>query len=134
LDTYIEQNDLGILYFELDTVLDDDEVRVPDLLHYSKDRVPEADGYNDSIPDLCIEILSPSNARVDRVEKFELYQSKGVKHYWIIDPEEQTVEAYSLKGRRLVSTGRGAGDQVVKLPPFPQLKIPLKKLWHPKKK
>ena len=131
---HIKARQLGILYYELDTILDDDEVRVPDLLFYCAQRIPDArDTPNDTVPDLCIEILSPSNARTDRVEKFQLYQSKGVQHYWIVDPEERTIEAYSLEGGRYVSTGRGAGDQVVMLPPFPTLEIPLAELWHPQK-
>jgi Uma2 family endonuclease len=135
LDAHIEANHLGILYSELDTVFDDDEVRVPDLLYYGPERVPDAgDRPNDAVPDLCIEILSPSNARADRVEKFQLYQAKGVKYYWIVDPEERTIEAYALEGGRYVTAGRGAVDQVVKLPPFPALEIALAKLWHPIKR
>jgi Uma2 family endonuclease len=132
--TFVRQQKLGILYIELDTVFDSDEVRVPDLLYYRHDRMPSTrQNANENVPDLCIEILSPSNARTDRVDKFQLYQAKGVPHYWIVDPEERTIEAYSLEGARYVSTGRGAGDQVVKLPPFPALEIPLAELWHPQK-
>jgi Uma2 family endonuclease len=135
LDTYIEDRNLGLLYSELDTVFDEDMVRIPDLLYYGPDRVIPADNSpNDLIPDLCIEILSPSNARTDRVEKFELYKSKGVKFYWIVDPEERTIEAYALTGGEYVSAGRGADDQVVKLPPFLELDIPLARLWHPRPK
>jgi Uma2 family endonuclease len=59
------------------------------------------------------------------------YQSKGVSHYWIVDPETRTLEAYSLENGRYIPTGRGRDDQVLKLPPFPTLDIPLAKLWHP---
>ena len=52
-------------------------------------------------PDICIEILSPSTAVKDRKEKFELYEKFGVKEYWLVHPEENTVEIFYLddKGR-----------------------------------
>jgi Uma2 family endonuclease len=132
LGAYVRTQRAGLLYFELDTIFGDDDVRVPDLLFLRKEHPSDPDEPLDSIPDLCIEILSPSNARTDRVDKFQFYQSKGVACYWIVDPEEQTIEAYTLENGRYVSAGRGAGEQVIKLPPFPELEIPLKELWHPK--
>ena len=42
-------------------------------------------------PDLVIEILSPSNRRHDRVVKLDLYQRSGVREYWVVDPENQSV-------------------------------------------
>ncbi|MEM9932284.1 MAG: Uma2 family endonuclease [Bacteroidota bacterium] len=46
-------------------------------------------------PDWIIEIISPSTASKDLTEKFELYQSSGVKEYWIVYPEG-SVYAYAL--------------------------------------
>ena len=43
-------------------------------------------------PDLIVEILSPSTQRRDRLIKLELYQRAGVREYWIVSPEEQTVQ------------------------------------------
>lgn len=42
-------------------------------------------------PDLVLEILSPSTARYDRLEKLRLYQQAGVKEYWIVNPADQSV-------------------------------------------
>jgi len=47
-------------------------------------------------PDLIIEILSPSTARKDFKEKFNLYENRGVKEYWIVDPEAKTVMVFYL--------------------------------------
>lgn len=49
-------------------------------------------------PDLIIEILSDSTAKRDRGVKFKDYQSHKIEEYWIIDPENQTLEQYHLKG------------------------------------
>lgn len=43
-------------------------------------------------PDLVIEILSPSTRRHDRLVKLELYQRAGVREYWIVNPEDRTVQ------------------------------------------
>ena len=43
-------------------------------------------------PDLVIEILSPSTQRHDRLVKLGLYSKAGVKEYWIVSPEEKTVQ------------------------------------------
>lgn len=48
-------------------------------------------------PDLVIEILSPSTARHDRLIKLGQYQRAGVQEYWIVSPEERTVQVYLLK-------------------------------------
>lgn len=49
------------------------------------------------VPDLVIEIISPSTAKIDRMDKRLAYQRAGVKEYWIVDPANQLIEAYLLK-------------------------------------
>ena len=53
-------------------------------------------------------------------------------HYWIVDPAGQTVEAWSLKGGQYADSGSGQGTAVVRLEPFPDLEIPLGRLWRGK--
>ena len=45
-------------------------------------------------PDMVIEILSPSTQRHDRITKYNLYQRAGVREYWIVEPETQTVQVF----------------------------------------
>ena len=47
-------------------------------------------------PDLVIEILSPSTSRKDMKIKFELYEKRGVREYWIVDPSGGTVMSFRL--------------------------------------
>jgi Uma2 family endonuclease len=47
-------------------------------------------------PSDIVEILSPSNAYYDLREKFRTYEKYGVKEYWIVDPEEKSVEVFVL--------------------------------------
>ncbi len=48
-------------------------------------------------PDLIIEILSPSTARMDRFIKYDMYQQAGVREYWIVDPDTKTVMVHTLE-------------------------------------
>lgn len=62
-------------------------------------------------PDLVIEILSPSTVRHDRFVKLALYQRAGVREYWIVEPETQTVQVYTLENGILQPCAfYGAGD------------------------
>ena len=47
-------------------------------------------------PDWILEIVSPGNLKHDTVTKFDLYQSHGVREYWVVFPGERTVLAYVL--------------------------------------
>ncbi|MBS1508647.1 MAG: Uma2 family endonuclease [Bacteroidetes bacterium] len=47
-------------------------------------------------PDWIIEILSPHTSTKDLREKFDVYEEAGVKEYWVIHPQEQTVLVYLL--------------------------------------
>ena len=71
-------------------------------------------------PDLIIEILSPSNARHDKITKLNLYQRTGVAEYWIVDPSDNTLTTYNLlDGRYVVSAYDNTGTATVNaLPGF----------------
>ncbi len=42
-------------------------------------------------PDWACELLSPSNAKRDLIDKFQVLHTTGVSHRWIADPLEQTL-------------------------------------------
>lgn len=54
-------------------------------------------------PDFIAEVLSKSSQKMidhDRITKYEDYEQHGVREYWIIDPEEKTVEQYLLENEK----------------------------------
>ena len=48
-------------------------------------------------PDLVVEIISPSTARKDKVDKFNKYEQAGVREYWIVEPTEKIVSVFTLQ-------------------------------------
>lgn len=48
-------------------------------------------------PDWIIEITSPSTHKKDFNEKFDLYESAGVREYWIVVPKSAEIYAYALR-------------------------------------
>ncbi len=48
-------------------------------------------------PDLVIEVVSPSNRKMDYVRKLALYREAGVREYWIVDPKHEQVTVYDLE-------------------------------------
>jgi Uma2 family endonuclease len=49
-------------------------------------------------PDLVVEILSPSTSHKDLSDKLRLYESRGVREYWIVNGEGPWVMVYRLGG------------------------------------
>jgi len=80
-------------------------------------------------PSLVIEILSPTTARTDRLTKAQLYARHQVPHYWLIDLDQQTLEAYELAGDRYHLVASAKGAEVFSPSLFPGLSIPLADLW-----
>ncbi|WP_420442693.1 Uma2 family endonuclease [Candidatus Palauibacter sp.] len=67
----------------------------PDLLFVSGERLGIiGDASLRGVPDLVVEILSPSTAGRDRTIKLELYERQGVPEYWIVDPDEGVVDVW----------------------------------------
>jgi Uma2 family endonuclease len=134
LAQHVRSNRLGVVVSDIDTPFSPEDVRRPDILFFSNSRTHHIGKVNlEGPPDLCVEVLSPSNRHVDRGDKFELYRDSGVPFYWIIDPMTKVVEAYRLDGKEYVPTVTAKDDAVVRLPPFDELDIPLADIWRPAK-
>jgi Uma2 family endonuclease len=68
----------------------------PDILALPRSAVPH-DGTRYLRPTvllLAVEILSPSTARLDRIEKRRMYLEHGVTEYWIVDLVQRAVEIW----------------------------------------
>lgn len=77
-----------------DVKLSDDTVVIPDISVIC-DKSKLTDKGCTGAPDWIIEIVS-SNALHDYITKLNLYQSYGVKEYWIVDPKKKNVTVFTF--------------------------------------
>jgi Uma2 family endonuclease len=89
-------------------------MRVPDVVWVSRDLLRQH--WNASefqvAPELCIEVLSPTNTRPEMTEKTAAYLAAGAKEVWIVG-EDGVPEIHTSAGRVPTST---LGLEVPRLP------------------
>ncbi len=84
----------------MDVVLTEYDVVQPDLMYFGPAAAAQLDP-NDWVrirPDIAIEVLSPSTARIDRGRKRELLARHGVPEYWIVDLDARQIGISVLEG------------------------------------
>ncbi len=110
------------------------DVTHPDLYFIKLEREDRA-AYRvfEGVPDLVIEVLSPSNAERDLVEKLDIHRRNGVPHYWIVNPRDRTIDQYTLLGPQYTAGQYGKpvtlreGD-ILTCPLFPSISVPLSRI------
>jgi Uma2 family endonuclease len=128
---FVNENDLGnVFYAPCDVHLDNQNVVQPDILFVSKERLNIISEKNiQGAPDLVIEIISEWSAYRDLVQKKKLYARFGVKEYWIVIPEESSVEIYNLKDNAFMLHKSYGKDDTLQSQLLQKLKIELKKIF-----
>lgn len=71
----------------------------PDIVYVSPERsgILANPALIDGAPDLIVEVLSPSNRTYDEQVKYRLYAEAGVREYWLVDPERETLTIFALR-------------------------------------
>jgi Uma2 family endonuclease len=132
LEDYAAERGLGEVFYDTDTELGSMSIRCPDLLFVPEKRAAKL-GDDDIITkadaELVVEIVSPGSVRIDREDKFAEYAKAGIRHYWIIDPREQTAEAFLLTRGAYKRVTSGRANEKFSAPPFKGLVIALERLW-----
>lgn len=91
---FVGKNKLGKVYYApIDVVFDQQTVLQPDIIFISNDSLSKVKkNAVFGAPDLVVEIISPSSVAADRYTKRRIYERFGVREYWIVDPENRTIE------------------------------------------
>ena len=129
--TFLQQHDLGYCTTADDLVrVNSKRVRGPDLTFVSWKTRPEKvipqEQISTQVPDLAVEILSPSNTRKEMQIKLKDYFAGGVKLVWIIDPKTRTAEVFTASDVKTAIPADGTIDGGDVLPGF---QLPLAKLF-----
>lgn len=77
----------------------------------------------EGVPDLAVEVLSPSNWLDEHRTKFALYAEIGVREYWIVDPDERNVEVFSLQEDRYALIGRFGPNETLRSDLLPGFEV-----------
>jgi len=97
IDSYVRAKGIGIVaYAPLPIRLWEGKFREPDIVFMNnahRDRITEEYW---GVPDLIVEVISRSTAKVDKEIKFREYAQAGVTEYWLVDPFRQTIEVFVL--------------------------------------
>ncbi len=96
---YLEEHPLGELYdAPFDVYLSENDVFQPDIVFVKRENFGVlTDAGVEGTPDFVVEILSPSNAYLDKKAKLRVYARTGVKELWVVDPETRLVHVYHLQ-------------------------------------
>lgn len=83
--------DRGLLMIEVFVAFPDGSRLGPDISWWSAERPPMSRGAMQTVPDLVVEVFSPSTRANDEGVKRELYMRSGVRELWLVDPDARTV-------------------------------------------
>jgi Uma2 family endonuclease len=107
LDIFIEKNKCGEMFTApMDTVFTVYDTLQPDILYIQKERLNIIGAKKiEGVPDLVIEISSPGNSQKELSYKKYVYETSGVREYWLIHPEKQQIAQYENIDNELVRLG-----------------------------
>jgi len=114
LGVYVEDHQLGLVLYETDVRLsrgsgEPDVVYRPEIIFLSAARASQVRSRIEIAPDVVVEVVSPDSRSLDTETKFTDYERAGVREYWLIDPERDSINFYRLTDSRFVEVP-SAGD------------------------
>ncbi|MFW5759914.1 MAG: Uma2 family endonuclease [Cyclobacteriaceae bacterium] len=130
LNEYAEKRSDEVLFSAIDVYLNETNVPQPDIVYIFKENKNSIKEKGiEGAPDLIVEIISPSNSYIDRYQKKDLYEKSGVKEYWLVDPNNATLEIYHLGAEKYEMVQYVVSQGQIKSQLLTQLKFDLQELW-----
>ncbi len=126
--TQIELAGLGLVFdAPFDVELAKHDIVQPDLIVLlEKNRHLLKPSRIIGVPDLLVEILSPSNSDYDQKAKRAVYQRVGVPEYWIVDPVDRRLKQLVLRNGRYTCLKAAA---IVRPAKIDGVGVEVAKLW-----
>lgn len=115
LREWVRQHGGIVLVSPIDIVISEYDVVQPDLVFFTpaRARLVKLDAAIRSIPDLAVEVLSPSTTSTDRGRKMQLFARSGLPEYWLIDSAARSVEVYVQESGEFGLAGRHVSGERV---------------------
>lgn len=126
---FVSRHELGKVYLcPLDVVLSERRVVQPDLVFIRRENLGIVRDCIRGVPDLTLEVVSESSWHRDRIEKKALYEQYGVKEYWMVDPDSQTIEVFALVKNAFRLHSKAAAGQAARSKLLPGFSVSLAQL------
>jgi Uma2 family endonuclease len=111
LNRFAGARELGRMLTFLAVKLGPHDIVVPDLIYVARERAHLwGEAAVEGVPDLIVEVEDERTRGRDRVRKAALYAARGVREYWQVDPDEETVAIRrSVEGRSEPVQSEGDG-------------------------
>jgi Uma2 family endonuclease len=114
-----------------DVQLDFVNVHQPDVYFVSNERLDIIQEQGPvGAPDLVIEVLSRSTARLDKGPKLRVYARSGVRELWLVDKDKKQVAVYRFEKNIEAPVAILSGKQKLATPLLPGLSLPLTKVFE----
>jgi Uma2 family endonuclease len=81
--------------------LPEHEFRIADIAFVSKARWESAKGYLFGVPEMVIEVLSPSNTAAEMLDREKLCLENGCQEFWLVDIERRQVKVSTPDGHTI---------------------------------
>ncbi len=132
LRQHVRKHRLGRVFVApFDVVFTTSTVLQPDVIFVSQLRLRIIGEKNLSgPPDLVVEVLSESTARLDREIKLKQYALHGVPECWLLEPDGKTVEIFRLRDGQYELAARLGWGESITSPLFPGPSLPVSSLWE----
>jgi Uma2 family endonuclease len=133
LRTHVRQHGLGVVAADVDVRLPSGDWVGPDITYLAPDKVDLLDEEKGDIfgaPTLVVEVLSPSTAMYDRIEKFALYEHARVEWVWLVDQDTLSIEEFQWTADGYLRIGGVPGGQPFTPRAVPTLTIDLATLME----
>jgi len=127
LEAYAREHGGEVYPAPTDVVFDPQNVVEPDVVFLASEQAATTDDrFIDVVPDLVVEVSSPTTRRLDLIKKRGLYEARGVPEFWFVDLDADQVDVHRLgpDGRYGMPTSHGAGDDLTCLA-APGLRVPV---------
>ena len=105
------------------------KMREPDVMFFKADHLSRIQEHFAGVPDLVVEVLSPSTRSVDLGEKMDEYARAGIPEYWIVEIDAKNVSIYVLRGASYILASRVRSGETVQSATIENLFLPVDEIF-----
>jgi Uma2 family endonuclease len=127
----LEDTDIALVFnAPVDLILSPHDIVQPDLVLVRTGKNIITERAIEGLPDVVVEILSPSSGLMDKRVKRALYARFGVPEYWLVEPQVGSIEICLLRETGLEPALRFDRASRLTSPAFPEIDVNLEHVFR----